>query len=276
MCAYDRILLRFSITGFRMLSATPIRGFTDNYIWLLESFSSRSVALVDPGDGQAALDHLRKHNLFLDAVLITHHHRDHVGGNELLKQAFPEVTIYGPASENIPAMDVALKDGDEVGLTEMGATLKVMDVPGHTAGHIAYLVEDKLFCSDTLFCGGCGRVFDDTFEDLAASLRRIATLPDDTGIYCAHEYTLDNLGFAQWVEPDNEAIKRRVEDCHIDQDADIPTVPSGLHEELATNPFLRTGDPVVIAAAEKWAGRKLDNPTEVFTALRQWKDQDYD
>lgn len=259
-----------------MFSATPIRGFSDNYIWLLESFHTTAVALVDPGDGQAALDHLKKHHLDLVAILITHHHRDHVGGNELLKQAYPDVTIYGPANENIPARDVALKEGDEVVLDAMEIKLKVLDVPGHTAGHIAYFSEDKLFCGDTLFCGGCGRVFDGTFEDLAASLRRIAALPDDTGVYCAHEYTVDNLGFAQWVEPESEAIKRRIEDCHIDLDADIPTVPSGLHEELATNPFLRTNEPGVIAAAQKWAGKPLENSTEVFTALRQWKDQDYD
>lgn len=259
-----------------MLSVSPISAFSDNYIWLLESFSTTAVALVDPGDGQAALNHLRKHHLDLDAILITHHHSDHIGGNLLLKEAFPDVTIYGPANEKIPAIDVALKEGDTVMLADMEVKLDVLDVPGHTAGHIAYLVENKLFCGDTLFCGGCGRVFDGTFEDLAASLRRIGTLPDDIGIYCAHEYTLDNLGFAQWVEPDNQVLKDRIRDCQIDRDANVPTVPSGLYEELACNPFMRTEEPVVIAAAEKWAGKTLATPTEVFTALRQWKDQDYD
>lgn len=259
-----------------MLSVTPIRGFTDNYIWLLESFNTRSVALVDPGDGQAALAHLQKHELDLSAILITHHHRDHVGGNELLKEAYPGVKIYGPANESIPAMDVALKEGDKVQLAELEVTLDVLDVPGHTAGHIAYLVDDILFCGDTLFAGGCGRVFDGTHEDLAASLRKIAALPDETGIYCAHEYTLDNLGFAQWVEPENPNLARRIENDSLDQESGIPTVPSPLFAELATNPFLRTSVPEVIAAAEKWAGHELKSPTEVFTALRQWKDREYD
>ncbi|CAG0911901.1 unnamed protein product, partial [Cyprideis torosa] len=149
-----------------------------NYIWLLESFSTTAVALVDPGDGQAALDYLKQHHLDLSAILITHHHQDHVGGNSLLKRAFPEVKIYGPAGETIPEMAFPVKEGDQVVLDDLGLTLQVLEVPGHTAGHIAYLIEDKLFCGDTLFAGGCGRVFDGTFEDLAASLRRIGGLPD--------------------------------------------------------------------------------------------------
>lgn len=259
-----------------MISVSPIRAFTDNYIWLLESFNTRSVALVDPGDGEAALSHLQKHGMDLYAILITHHHSDHVGGNALLNEAFPDVKIYGPARENIPGMDVPLGDGDTVELAEMELKLEVLDVPGHTAGHIAYFFDDVLLCGDTLFAGGCGRVFDGTFEDLAASLRRIASLPEETSIYCAHEYTVDNLGFAQLVEPENSDLARRMENDKLDIGSGIPTVPSPLFAELATNPFLRTSNPVVIAAAEKWAGRTLKSATEVFTALRQWKDQDYD
>jgi hydroxyacylglutathione hydrolase len=149
-------------------------------------------------------------------------------------------------------------------------------VPGHTAGHIAYYGVDALFCGDTLFAAGCGRVFDGTFEQLSVSLQRIAGLPAETRVYCAHEYTLDNLGFAIWVEPESEAVARRIVEEQAKRQAGLPTLPSTLSLELATNPFLRTGEQSVHLAAEKAAGRALETPGEVFTALRQWKDREYD
>jgi len=153
---------------------------------------------------------------------------------------------------------------------------RVLEVPGHTATHIAYLGDGMLFCGDTLFAGGCGRVFDGTFEQLAASLRRIAALPPETLCYCAHEYTLANLGFANWVEPDSLALAARACDAQRLRDAGEPTVPSTLELELATNPFLRTEVPEVIEAARRFAGRELGSNAEVFTALRRWKDEKYD
>ena len=167
-------------------------------------------------------------------------------------------------------------DGDFVELFGGTGTLRVLAVPGHTASHIAFMGGGFLFCGDTLFAAGCGRVFDGTFEDLAASLRRIAALPGDTLVYCAHEYTLANLGFAQWVEPGSVAVAERIEACRGLRQAGQPTVPSLLQVELATNPFLRTAVPTVVAAAERYAGKRLRDETEVFSALRRWKDREYD
>jgi hydroxyacylglutathione hydrolase len=259
-----------------MLSVTPIPAFDDNYIWLLARPDSLEAVVVDPGDEAPVLAHLASRNLRLVAILVTHHHWDHTGGIEALTAAYPGVAVYGPADPRIAAITHRLREGDGVRLLEGGAFLRVLEVPGHTASHIAYHGEGLLFCGDTLFAAGCGRVFDGTFEQLAASLARIAALPRDTLIYCAHEYTLANLGFARWVEPESRALLERVQESQRLRAAGKPTLPSLLARELATNPFLRTAEPGVIAAAEAHAGRRLATPSEVFTALRRWKDSDYD
>ncbi len=258
------------------LRIEPIPAFDDNYIWLLHRDGQAGCAVVDPGDDEPVRETLAARGLRLDAILITHKHGDHVGGIAALKAAWPQAVVYGPAGEAIRGLDYRLRDGERVSLEGPGITFEVLDVPGHTEGHIAYLGEGALFCGDTLFACGCGRVFSGTFEQLAASLRRIAALPPATRAYCAHEYTLDNIGFAQWVEPDSTALAERERQVRERRARGEPSVPSTLEEELATNPFLRTGVPTVVAAAERWAGRSLDDPTAVFTALRTWKDKDYD
>lgn len=259
-----------------MLSVQPISAFSDNYIWLLRSKRGKACALVDPGDAGPVLRALEHDGLVPTAILITHHHADHVGGVERLKQHYPQLPVYGPAHERIREISHPLQEGDRVELAELGADFTVMDVPGHTAGHIAYYGDGRLFCGDTLFCCGCGRVFDGSLETLSASLRRIAALPTETLIYCAHEYTLDNIGFAKWVEADNPALLQRTEDTHALISAGRPSVPSTLALELVTNPFLRVKESAVVKAAERWAGRRLTNETEVFKALRTWKDSEYD
>lgn len=258
------------------LSIFPVPAFNDNYIWFVCDTGRRHVAIVDPGDAAPVLAALERERLEPVAILITHHHADHVGGVAELKHRFPLLTVYGPARERIPHIDVRLKQGDVVELRAVGARFEVLDVPGHTAGHIAYYGDGALFCGDTLFAGGCGRVFDGTHEQLADSLQRIATLPADTRVYCAHEYTLDNLGFAKWVEPDNAALLAREEAALALRHDGRPTVPSTLAEELATNPFMRLEAPTVIAAAEARAGQPLQGAREVFYAIRQWKDREYD
>ena len=255
---------------------TALPAFDDNYIWLLRAPGSSGAAVVDPGDEAPVLDALAREGLTLTAILVTHHHGDHTGGIADLAAAYPAALVAGPRDARIRGLTVEVREGDLLDIPGFRQAFQVLEVPGHTASHVAYLGEGALFCGDTLFAGGCGRVFDGTFAQLSASLRRIAALPPETLIYCAHEYTLANLGFAKWVEPDSAVLAERQREARRLRAAGLPTVPSRLDLELATNPFLRTGEPRVIAAAEGFAGRRLQGHAEVFTALRQWKDRRYD
>lgn len=263
-----------------MLHIQPLAAFDDNYIWLLRPQGEGPVTVVDPGDEVPVLEALERDRLSLGTILITHHHGDHVGGVADLVAACPGVEVIGPRDRRIQHLTRAVGEGDLVGISGLAAPLRVLEVPGHTASHIAYLGGDlgagALFCGDTLFAGGCGRVFDGTFAQLSDSLRRIASLPPETLIYCAHEYTLANLGFAKWVEPGSPALAAREDEAQRLRAAGVPTVPSTLALELATNPFLRTGEPGVIAAAERACGKPLAGHAEVFAALRRWKDERYD
>jgi hydroxyacylglutathione hydrolase len=259
-----------------MLDVSAIPAFDDNYIWLLRRPDAGSCAVVDPGDEDPVLERLAAEGLELCAILVTHKHRDHVGGVAALKARFPRARVFGPAGEPIPNRDQAVKDGDEFVVPGLGARLRVLGVPGHTEDHVAYLGEGAVFCGDTLFAAGCGRVFSGTHEQLHASLQRLAALPPTTLVYCAHEYTEANLGFAKWVEPDNVELTCREEEVRFARGRGEPTVPSLIALERATNPFLRSDEPAVIAAAERWAGRRLQGGAEVFRALRTWKDRDYD
>ncbi len=260
----------------RPLEITPIPAFDDNYIWLLRNPDGAAAAVVDPGDEEPVLETLAREGLELSGILITHRHGDHTGGVRGLKAAFPQVPVWGPAGEEIATLTLRLREGDRVQIPGIEASFRVLDVPGHTRGHIAYWGEGVLFCGDTLFAAGCGRVFDGTAAQLADSLARIAQLPPETLVYCAHEYTLANLGFAQWVEPDNPALAQRRRDDRALRAAGRPTVPSTLALELATNPFLRVGRAEVRQAAEAYAGRPLRDDADTFAVVRGWKDRDYD
>ncbi|HYN77100.1 MAG TPA: hydroxyacylglutathione hydrolase [Lamprocystis sp. (in: g-proteobacteria)] len=259
-----------------MLTIHPLPAFDDNYIWLLTEPPGREAVVVDPGDADPVLEHLAAAGLRLTAVLVTHHHGDHVGGLAELAQAFPGLAIIGPRDPRIRALTEQVGEGETIKPPGLATRFTVLEVPGHTSTHIAFLGDGALFCGDTLFTGGCGRVFDGTFEQLSGSLRRIAALDPQTHCYCAHEYTLSNLGFARWVEPDSPALAARIAAAEATRARGLPTVPSSLADELATNPFLRTGEPLVIAAAERFAGPGLANHAAVFTALRRWKDANYD
>ncbi len=259
-----------------MPTIRPIPAFDDNYIWLLTEPPGRTAVAVDPGDADPVLATLAAEGLTLSAVLVTHHHGDHVGGLAELQDACPGLRVYGPADPRIRGVTDRVSDGDRIQPAGLESRFAVLSLPGHTATHIGYLGEGALFCGDTLFAAGCGRVFDGTFEQLSASLRRIADLDSQTLCYCAHEYTQANLGFARWVEPQSQAVVERSLEADETRRQGLPTVPSRLALELETNPFLRTGEPGPIAAAERFAGRPLASHAEVFAALRRWKDTRYD
>ena len=259
-----------------MLSITPVPAFSDNYIWFIRREGRPRVVMVDPGEAQPVLDALAREQLEPSAILITHRHGDHVGGIRGILERYPDLLVYGPAHENVPHITRRLTGGERIRLDDLGAEFEVLDVPGHTAGHIAYYGGGALFCGDTLFTCGCGRVFDGTMEQLYASLQRLRQLPAATRIYCAHEYTLDNIGFAKWVEPENTALLQREAEAVRTRGQDRPTVPSELALELATNPFLRTDDAAVVSMAERHAGRAMRNGEDTFVTLRRWKDTEYD
>ena len=251
-----------------------VPAFRDNYIWLLDgdqdNHAGRATAIVDPGDARPVIQALAKLDLTPVAILITHHHPDHVGGVKELCARF-HIPVYGPAQEIIPDITHPLREGDRVELSGLPA-FDILDVPGHTAGHIAYAGKQSLFCGDTLFAGGCGRLFEGSAAQLHASLQKLALLPDDTWIYCAHEYTLSNLNFALAVEPDNPVLQSRIQQTRQLRQEHKATIPSQLGVEKRTNPFLRCHIPAVVAAVEQHTGHPVSPGVETFAALRQWKD----
>lgn len=253
-----------------MLNVIPIKAFQDNYIWVIRN--GQYAAVVDPGDAVPVLEYLRQERLQLTAILNTHHHSDHVGGNAELLTYCP-VPVFGPLRESIATVTRPVSEGDAVDLPEPAARFAVLDVPGHTAGHIAYYGSNSLFCGDTLFGCGCGRLFEGSAAQLYASLQKLAKLPGDTAVYCAHEYTLANIAFARVVDPHNrELLQREARDAAA-RARGLPTLPSTLALERATNPFLRCGDPAVIEAASAVAGEMLSDPAQVFAVLREWKNR---
>jgi len=256
-----------------MLEVSPVRAFSDNYLWLIRAPDDRRGAVVvDPGDARPVEAALEQHRLALKAILVTHHHPDHVGGVQALA-ARHGAGVFGPARERLPCEFRPLDDGDVVSLADLGLEFHVMAVPGHTLGHIAYHGHDALFCGDTLFSAGCGRLFEGTPTQMLDSLDRIAALPDDTRIYCAHEYTLSNLRFAAAVEPGNADVLDTLEAVRELRARDGITLPTTLGRERRINPFLRCREPAVYAAAEARAGTPLPGPVDVFAVIRGWKDE---
>lgn len=241
-----------------MIQLFPIPAFKDNYIWVLHA--NNKAIVVDPGDAAPVIAYLKQHKLTLAAIFLTHHHKDHSGGvAELI--AYQNAPVY--SAQNI----------DENTLIEIPnfPLVRILQIPGHTLDHCAFYSKGILFCGDTLFSAGCGRVFEGTMQQMYASLLKLKSLPLDTKIYCGHEYTLQNLKFAKVVEPDNSAIKNKMIVIEKLRSENKPSLPTVLSEELEINPFLRCDIPEVITAAEKKTGKKLSDPVEVFAVLREWK-----
>lgn len=278
------------------MTLLPLPAFDDNYIWMLHD--GRQALVVDPGDEQPVLQALQAHGLQLKAILVTHHHADHVGGVAALRAA-TDATVYGPAGETMPEPLQRYTEGDTLDL--LGLHFTVLDVPGHTAGHIAWYCgphgtaplppegaqpawggpaqagadcdgQPLLFCGDTLFSGGCGRLFEGTPAQMLASLDKLAALPGNTRVCCAHEYTLSNLRFARTVEPDNTALQDYSRQCEALRARQLPTLPSTIAVERDINPFLRSRQPAVARAMQARSAAAADD-VSVFATLREWKNQ---
>jgi hydroxyacylglutathione hydrolase len=257
------------------MNLLPLPAFADNYIWMLHD--ARQAIVVDPGDPAPVQKALNDLGLRLQAILVTHHHNDHVGGVDVLREA-TGATVYGPAREKIPEPLVRLSAGD--GVDVAGLHFTVLDVPGHTAGHIAFYCADLgdgtpvLFCGDTLFSGGCGRLFEGTPAQMLDSLDQLAALPGNTRVCCAHEYTLSNLKFARAVEPGNQDLVHYLGWCEEQRARNVPTLPSTVAQERAVNPFLRVRESEVRAAAQRF-DQQADqhDAVAVLAALRQWKNE---
>lgn len=261
-----------------ILNISPIPAFNDNYIWMLRLGDARQVGIVDPGDAKPVLERLRRLDLQLHTILITHHHADHTGGVADLLAAFPNANVIGPHSSRIPSIKQPCAQGDSV--SAMGLRFEVLEIPGHTLDHIAFylpacaaLEDGAVFCGDTLFAAGCGRIFEGEPTMMRNSLAKLAALPSSTLVFCAHEYTLANLRFALAAEPSNVDLQERLAATSTLRDAGTPSLPSNIALEKRTNPFLRCHNEVLAKMVAKHSGQKAQSEIDTFAQLRAWKDK---
>lgn len=256
------------------INVIPVPAFQDNYLWLFHRSGDTRSYVVDPGAAEPVEKALAEHGLDLSGILVTHHHLDHTGGiDDLLKRW--KVPVYGPAAGSVPQVTQPVREGDKV-LLDNGLEFQVLEVPGHTLDHLAYFCDADsqplLFCGDTLFAGGCGRLFEGSAEQMQKSLTKLRELPDNTLVYCAHEYTLSNLDFAAAVDAENSQLQDRINVERKKREQNQPTVPSTIGLEKSTNPFLRWDNPAIIAAAQSHTGSTLNTGHDVLAAIRAWKD----
>lgn len=252
-----------------MFEITAIPALQDNYIWAIHD--NRFAVVVDPGEAQPVLDFLAGHGLQLHAILCTHRHHDHVGGVAELRGVY-NVPVHGRSHPNNPHITHALREGEQLRLDAFGIVLDIIEIPGHLDDHIAFIAPKIVFCGDVMFGAGCGKNFEGTLAQLHHSLQRLSALPDDTQVYCAHEYTARNLPFALACEPENPAIWRRAAETKTLRAENKPTVPFTIALEKATNPFLRCDSPELIRNLQAH-GLADTSELAVFAALREWRDR---
>ncbi len=252
----------------KIIGIPALVGSYDNYIWVL--YQDADAWVIDPGESQQIIDFLTQHHLILKGILITHHHFDHTNGIAALKQHCPTATVFGPQKTRNPFIQVRLKENDTISLFK-DFILTVLDTPGHTPDHISYYNEQALFCADTLFTAGCGRLLGGTIEEFSQSLLKLRALPDATPIYCAHEYTEDNLNFAIQVEPNNPILQQRLADFSTHYPAPLTHSQGQLKTEKETNPFLRFDQPAIKQTLLQRGAE--ETPASLFETLRLWKDQ---
>lgn len=255
---------------FKNVQVSPIAAFSDNYIWCIHD--NKVCWVVDPGDAKAVLAYCQSQQLELVGIIVTHHHWDHTGGIAELVKNNPKLTVFGPKYGSIEHLTDKLVEGDKVVVEPFGLEFSVFEVPGHTLDHIAYYGQGLLFCGDTLFSAGCGRLFEGTPEQMHHSLHKLMQLPDETSVYCTHEYTKANVSFAQQVEPNNKQLASYANWVSQRRDAGQITLPSSIKQEKAINPFLRAQYDGIKQNAEKYVGKSLPNTDAVFAAVRSWKD----
>ncbi|MCW8092767.1 hydroxyacylglutathione hydrolase [Alteromonas sp. ASW11-130] len=253
------------------VSVTPIPAFTDNYIWCLRN--TTDAVVVDPGDAEPVLAYLKDHNLKLAGILITHHHHDHTGGITRLTSTRPDIPVIGPRGNHIRGITKSVTQGDAVHLPIINCDFTVLEIPGHTLDHIAFYGHDAIFCGDTLFAAGCGRLFEGSPAQMVHSLSKLKRLPDHTKVYCGHEYTLANISFAKGVEPNNQALQEYENWAKQQRQQDKTTLPSDIATQKAVNPFLRCHHEEVRSSVQANSEHKLRDEVDVFASLRQWKDK---
>jgi hydroxyacylglutathione hydrolase len=254
-----------------MLSLTPIAALSDNYVWVL-GHDNGPCLIVDPGEADPVLEFINSRNMSPVAILLTHHHHDHIGGVGAITAAHP-CPVIAPQDARIPLADRRVSAGDSVAIDELKLRFEVMETPGHTIGHIAFYAAPWLFCGDTLFSVGCGRLFEGSPEQMQASLDQFRTLPDDTLVCGAHEYTAANIRFALQVEPNNSELQAHGKCVEQWRASGKPSLPSKLGLERAINPFLRTREASVIQSALSREPNAGDSPEQIFGVIRRWKDQ---
>lgn len=266
-----RLHKKYHCVTITMLNILPLPALKDNYIWLCLNEDNGHTLIVDPSEAQPVLDYLSEHKFIADAILITHHHWDHVGGIPDITAKY-DIPVFTPASETVKGSTHGVREGDVLPFPELNLSLKILDVPGHTAGAVAYYSDNFVFSGDTLFTAGCGRIFEGTPQQMHASLEKFRQLDENTRLFCGHEYTEANLGFASTVEPHNKAISERLHEVRAQRQQQLPTVPATLATEKLTNPFLRCHEQGIASAVSNHVDKELSDPVEVFAALRQWKD----